>query len=247
MSDTLPTSRPKIEVVRLPSHERAKLRPLLEGGVQLRAQFQHLRYGDYASYSSLDNGNKQCFRFCDHEYMGHKPPLATKSLDNIFARQLTYGTEQGSPFLWQDATRSEEQLYHAPHTFSGTPCSANKASRFSGARSHISALLKKLSLWPHHKAAPPNSPWVVVESSSQDPKCPDATGWVNSVTSDQSFNMDLQATRLRKEQAAINKNFQEQVSYVGSDRPCKKGEDKQHRSLGTGLAARKHRAAFNTG
>lgn len=73
-------------------------------------------------------------RFCDHEYMGHKPPLATKSLDNIFARQLTYGTEQGSPFLWQDATRSEEQLYHAPHTFSGTTCFANKASRFSGAR-----------------------------------------------------------------------------------------------------------------
>jgi hypothetical protein len=66
--------------------------------------------------------------------MGRKPPLATKSLDNIFARQLTYGTEQGSPFLWQDATRSEEQLYHAPHTFSGTSCSANKASRLSGAR-----------------------------------------------------------------------------------------------------------------
>lgn len=63
MSDTLPSSRPKIEVVRLPSHEQAKLRPLLEGGVQLRAQFQHLRYGDYASYSSLDNGNKQCFRY----------------------------------------------------------------------------------------------------------------------------------------------------------------------------------------
>jgi hypothetical protein len=73
-------------------------------------------------------------RFCDHEYMGHKPPLATKSLDNIFARQLTYGTEQGSPFLWQDATRSEEQLYHAPHTFSETAGPSNKASRFSGAR-----------------------------------------------------------------------------------------------------------------
>jgi hypothetical protein len=73
-------------------------------------------------------------RFCDHEYMGHKPPLATKSLDNIFVRQLTYGTEQRSPFLWQDATRSEEQLYHAVHTFSATTRSANKDSRLSGAR-----------------------------------------------------------------------------------------------------------------
>jgi hypothetical protein len=61
--------------------------------------------------------------------------LTTKSLDNIFARQLTYGAEeQGSPFLWRDATRSEEQLYHAPHAFPGATCPTNKASRFSGAR-----------------------------------------------------------------------------------------------------------------
>jgi hypothetical protein len=63
MTDTPSSSRPKIEVVRLPSHERAKLRPLLEGGVQLRAQFEHVRYGDYASYSSLEDGNKQYFRY----------------------------------------------------------------------------------------------------------------------------------------------------------------------------------------
>lgn len=71
-------------------------------------------------------------RFHEHEY---KTPLTTKSLDNIFARQLTYGAEeQGSSFLWQDATRSEEQLYHAPHAFPGVTCRTNKASRFSGAR-----------------------------------------------------------------------------------------------------------------
>jgi hypothetical protein len=63
MSDTPPSSRPKIQVVRLPSYEQAKLRPLLEGGVQLQAQFQHMRYGDYASCSSLDDANKQCFRY----------------------------------------------------------------------------------------------------------------------------------------------------------------------------------------
>lgn len=61
MSDTPPPSRPKIQVLRLPSYEQAKLRPLLEGGVQLRAQFQHMRYGDYAS--SFDDANKQCFRY----------------------------------------------------------------------------------------------------------------------------------------------------------------------------------------
>jgi hypothetical protein len=63
MSGTPPSSRPKIEVVRLPSHEQAKLRPLLEGGVQLQAQFEHVRYGDYVSYSSLEDGNKQYFRY----------------------------------------------------------------------------------------------------------------------------------------------------------------------------------------
>lgn len=78
-------------------------------------------------------------------------------------------------------------------------------------RSHISALLKKLSLWSHHKTASPDSPWVVVEFSNQDLKCPDDTGRVNSVTSDQSFDMAVQATGLRREQAANNKNIQEQV------------------------------------
>jgi hypothetical protein len=66
--------------------------------------------------------------------MGQKASLATKSLDNIFARQLSSGTEQGSPFLWQDATRSEEQLYHASYSLPGATCPANKGSRFSGAR-----------------------------------------------------------------------------------------------------------------
>jgi hypothetical protein len=71
-------------------------------------------------------------RFHDHEC---KTPLTTKSLDNIFARQLMYGTEErGSPFLWRDATRSEEQLYHASHAFPGATRPANKASRFSGAQ-----------------------------------------------------------------------------------------------------------------
>jgi hypothetical protein len=63
MSDTSPPSRPKIQVVRLPSYEQAKLRPLLEGGVQLQAQFQHMRFGDYVSYSSSDDANKQYFRY----------------------------------------------------------------------------------------------------------------------------------------------------------------------------------------
>jgi hypothetical protein len=74
-------------------------------------------------------------RFHGNECTGHKTPLATKSLDNIFARQLSYGAgEQGSPFLWREATRSEEQLYHTTCTFPGTTCLAHKASRFSGAR-----------------------------------------------------------------------------------------------------------------
>jgi len=73
--------------------------------------------------------------FRDHDYMGHKAPMATKSLDNIFARQLTSGTgEQQSPFLWRDATRSEEQLYHTSYSLPRTTCPENKASRFSGAR-----------------------------------------------------------------------------------------------------------------
>ena len=59
MNVTPPPVRPKIEVMRLASTERAKLKPLLEGGIQLEAQFQHMRYGDYASYSSLDDASKQ--------------------------------------------------------------------------------------------------------------------------------------------------------------------------------------------
>jgi hypothetical protein len=92
--------------------------------------------------------NKQINKFCyvcyktllfvsfrDHDYMGHKAPMATKSLDNIFARQLTSDTgEQQSPFLWRDATRSEEHLYHASYSFPRTTCPESKASRFSGAR-----------------------------------------------------------------------------------------------------------------
>lgn len=78
-------------------------------------------------------------------------------------------------------------------------------------RSHISALLKKLSLWPHHKAASRDSPWVVVEFSNQDLKCPDDTGRVNSLTSDQSLDMPVEATGLWREQAANYKNIQEQV------------------------------------
>jgi hypothetical protein len=57
--------------------------------------------------------------------------MATKSLDNIFARQLTSSTgEQGSKV----ATRSEEQLYYASYSLPGAVCPAHKASRFSGAR-----------------------------------------------------------------------------------------------------------------
>ncbi|GFG33681.1 hypothetical protein Cfor_12295, partial [Coptotermes formosanus] len=209
MSDTSPPSRPKIQVVRLPSYEQAKLRPLLEGGVQLQAQFQHMRFGDYVSYSSSDDANKQYFSFHDHGYMGQKASLATKSLDNIFARQLSSGTEQGSPFLWQDATRSEEQLYHASYSLPGATCPANKGSRFSGARSRISALLKKLSPRPRHKAAAPSSPcpWVVVEFSNKDLESPDVSGRASSVTSDHSFDMAVRASRLRRQQAANNRNI----------------------------------------
>jgi hypothetical protein len=63
MSDAPQPSRPKIQVVRLPSCEQAKLRPLLEGGVQLQAQYQHVLYGDYVSCSSLDEAKKQYFRY----------------------------------------------------------------------------------------------------------------------------------------------------------------------------------------
>jgi hypothetical protein len=66
--------------------------------------------------------------------MEHKTALITKSLDNIFARQLTSGTEQGSPILWQDATHSEEELYHASHSLPGATRPGNKASHLSGAR-----------------------------------------------------------------------------------------------------------------
>jgi hypothetical protein len=51
----------------------------------------------------------------------------------------------------------------------------------------------------------------VVEFSNQDLKCPDATGRANSVTSDQSFDMAVRATRLQRERAANNKTIQEQV------------------------------------
>jgi hypothetical protein len=78
-------------------------------------------------------------------------------------------------------------------------------------RSRISTFLKKLSPRLCHKAAPPNSPWVVVEFSNQDKGSADATGRANSLASDHSFDMAVWATRLRKEQAASNKNTQEQV------------------------------------
>nr|CAD7442005.1 unnamed protein product [Timema bartmani] len=57
------TPRPKIEILRLPSNERAKLLPLLEGGIQMQAEYKHHRSGDYASYSSLEEAtNKRVFR-----------------------------------------------------------------------------------------------------------------------------------------------------------------------------------------
>ncbi|XP_069702984.1 uncharacterized protein [Periplaneta americana] len=251
MSGTPTRSRPKIEVVRLPSCEQAKLRPLLEGGVQLQAQFQHMRYGDYASYSSLEDGSKQSFRFQDHDYMGRKTPLATKSLDNIFAKQLSSGAERGSPFLWRDVTRSEEQLYHTPKSFSGTTYLRNKVARFSGARSCITALLKKLSPRPHHKTGSPNNPcpWVVVEFSNQDLDSPNASGWTNSVTSDHSFDMAVQANKLQKQQTATRQATREevQVAHEGFDNTIRQREVRQHRISRSGLAATKHRPAFNTG
>ena len=84
---------------------------------------------------------------------------------------------------------------------------------FCVARSRISALLKKLSPRLRQKAAVPNSPcpWVVVEFSNQDLGSPDVSGRTNSVTSDYSFDMAVQASRLRREQAAYNKHVQGQV------------------------------------
>lgn len=81
------------------------------------------------------------------------------------------------------------------------------------ARSHITALLKKLSPRPRHKAALPNSPcpWVVVEFSNKDLESPDVTGRANSFSSDQSFDMAVHATRLWREKAANNENTQGRV------------------------------------
>ncbi|KDQ65291.1 hypothetical protein L798_00047 [Zootermopsis nevadensis] len=81
------------------------------------------------------------------------------------------------------------------------------------ASSHITALLKKLSPRPRHKAALPNSscPWVVVEFSKKDLESPDAAGRANSFCSDHSFDMAVHATRLRGEEAAKNESTQGQV------------------------------------
>jgi hypothetical protein len=85
---------------------------------------------------------------------------------------------------------------------------------FRVARSRISAFLKKLSPRLRHKAAAPNSPcpWVVVEFSNQDLESPDASERANSVTSDYSIDMALQASRLWREQAANDDNIHRQVN-----------------------------------
>jgi hypothetical protein len=88
-----------------------------------------------------------------------------------------------------------------------------KHNLFCVARSRISALLKKLSPRSRHKAAAPNSPcpWVVVEFSKQDLESPDVSGRASSAPSDHSFDMAVQASRLRREQPAYNKNTHGQV------------------------------------
>ena len=96
MSGTPPSSRPKIQVVRLPSYEQAKLRPLLEGGVQLQAQFQHMRYGDYASYSSLDDTNKQCFRYRTKRDVTNS---MEKKINLNFILKNLFCTSQKTPLL----------------------------------------------------------------------------------------------------------------------------------------------------
>ncbi|PSN49262.1 hypothetical protein C0J52_08197 [Blattella germanica] len=203
-----------------------------------------------------------------HDYMDRKAPKATKSLDNIFARQLTGGRdEQGSPFLWRDATRSEEHLYSGSLQQSEPASQPSTPSRFSVARSRISALIKKLSPRPFHKAVPATSscPWVIVEFANQDLESPIVSGRTSSITSDHSFDLAVRANRLRKEKMVHGSEEQihkksgvsthvldirhqshiPQVSSVGADRHSKHDEQRRYR-LTTGLAT-KHRPAFNTG
>ncbi|KAJ9575704.1 hypothetical protein L9F63_007463, partial [Diploptera punctata] len=61
--------------------------------------------------------------------------MATKSLDNIFAKQLSgEGEDKSSPFLWRDATRSDEHLYHGSFNLPTAVCQPSTPSRFSVAR-----------------------------------------------------------------------------------------------------------------
>nr|CAD7198139.1 unnamed protein product [Timema douglasi] len=215
------TPRPKIEVLRLPSNERAKLLPLLEGGIQMQAEYKHHRSGDYASYSSLEEAtNKRVFRYQRHNAPKRKPhlrdcaPLATKSCDNIFARHRVCEVgvaESDNPFTWRDTTRSEEHLYH-------TSTQMQPQASPHSTKSRLSALLKKLSPRPRRlnsktPATPSTFPWVMVEFSNKevkkdelDVKHSTRCNSEDSSVSDKSFALTVSANKLRKEQALAKKN-----------------------------------------
>ncbi|CAG2054939.1 unnamed protein product, partial [Timema podura] len=215
------TPRPKIEILRLPSNERAKLLPLLEGGIQMQAEYKHHRSGDYASYSSLEEAtNKHVFRYQRHNAPKRKPhlrdcaPLATKSCDNIFARHRVCEVgvaESDSPFTWRDTTRSEEHLYH-------TSTQMQPQASPHSTKSRLSALLKKLSPRPKRSnsktpATPNTFPWVMIEFSNKevkkdelDVKHSTRCNSEDSSVSDRSFALTVSANKLRKEQALAKKN-----------------------------------------
>ncbi|XP_067003721.2 uncharacterized protein [Anabrus simplex] len=208
--------KPKIEVVRMPSSEQAKLRPLIEDGVQLRAEFKHIRCGDYISYRSLE-WDRDYYRFTEEDHQNAKqqksytaPPLSTKSCDNIFARQVVCERERergivGNPLSWRDATRSEEMLYSSPskHQRPQMSCrSTGNVAQSTSTRSRITALFKKLSPRLRRPAPKPAScPWILVEFSPRDLE-PGVTerrdGSHDSTTSDKSFEIALREAEIRK-------------------------------------------------
>ncbi|XP_063222333.1 uncharacterized protein LOC134530939 isoform X2 [Bacillus rossius redtenbacheri] len=215
--------RPRIEVVRVSSTERAKLRPLLEGGVQLQARFKHHRSNNYASCGSLDDAHCRHLRYESQGSEGRQPPLATKSCDDIFAGQLS-----GSPFTWQDATRSAEHLCpDATHARCAT-LPAGEATRSEGhihqitrmqatttapltTRLRLITFLKKLSPRPRRLTskvlrAQNVFPWVVMELAGRRSE-QQAVGLAgrchseDSTASDRSFAVAVRINRQRKQQA----------------------------------------------
>ncbi|XP_011496602.1 PREDICTED: uncharacterized protein LOC105361190 [Ceratosolen solmsi marchali] len=119
-------SRPKIEIVRVPSTERGNFRPL--DGVQLRAAYSHVRVGTYCTEPELENEHETPRRIDEvkppHEQsrkykknLGpvsrllrrrpHTTSLATKSCDNIYSVNKNNGF-----FEWKHGFSCHDQALH---------------------------------------------------------------------------------------------------------------------------------------